>query len=224
MFDKLYIRSQHDLEDAIEKYGIIPYFRNSIDGFSIEEHIAPECWFSEEEGAWEWKGPVIKSTGCAYGKFFEKKAAYVRADLFCELANYRRDGYDFDARYDDGLARYSDKALYDLIDELAPVISKRLKKEGGYGKNGVKGFDTSIARLQYQCYVITDDFVYMTDRNGSRYGWGVAEYSTPEKLFGAEFTDRVYAHSSDESYELLFDHIKSLFPSVPDERIGRFLR
>ena len=224
MFDDLYISTQRDIEEAVEKYGILPYFRNSIEGFSIEEHIAPERWFSDIEGAWEWKGPVIRNTGCAYGKFFEKKAAFVRRDLFCELANHRRDGYDFDARYDDGLARRSDKQLYDLIDEHAPVVSTQLKKLGGYGKNGVKGFDSAIARLQYQCYVLTSDFVYMTDRNGNEYGWGTAVYSTPEKLFGKDFTECVYANDPSESYETVFRHIRSIFPSESDEKIKKFLR
>ena len=58
------IRSQTDLAEAVEKFGFMPYFRNSIKGFSVEEHIAPEFWFSDEDGAWEWKGPVIRETGC----------------------------------------------------------------------------------------------------------------------------------------------------------------
>ena len=36
------IRSETDLIKAINKYGFLPFFRNSIEGFSIEEHIAPE--------------------------------------------------------------------------------------------------------------------------------------------------------------------------------------
>jgi hypothetical protein len=34
------IRSEADLIKAINKYGFLPFFRNSIEGFSIEEHIA----------------------------------------------------------------------------------------------------------------------------------------------------------------------------------------
>ena len=68
------IRSEADLIKAINKYGFLPFFRNSIEGFSIEEHIAPEHWYYSDSGqwdAWEWKGPVIQKTGCAYGKFFD---------------------------------------------------------------------------------------------------------------------------------------------------------
>ena len=178
------IRTKKDLINAVERFGILPYFANTLQGFSIEEHCAPAAWFSGEEGVWEWKGPVIQETRCAYGKFFEKKAAFVSAEWFLDLANYRRDGYDFDARYDDGLAAWRDKELYDLVARHAPVLSKELKRTGNYGKDGKKGFDTIINRLQAQGYVITDDFVYLQDRYGATYGWGVAKYTTPEVFFG----------------------------------------
>ena len=109
-----YVRTKQDLIDAVQEYGIVPYFATSIPGFSLEEHCSSHTLFSDTgDDTWEWKGPVIQATGCAYGKFFEKKSAYVSVDLFPDLANYRRDGYDFDARYDDGLARFQDKQLYD---------------------------------------------------------------------------------------------------------------
>lgn len=116
-FGNFTIKSKPDLIAVIDEYGFLPFFENSIDGFSIEEHISPACWWHGDTGewsAWEWKGPVIKETGCAYGKFFEKKACYISKKWFPDFANYRRDGYDFDARYDDGLAPYKDKLLYDL--------------------------------------------------------------------------------------------------------------
>lgn len=96
------INSQADLISAVEEFGFLPFFKNSIDGFSIEEHISLRYWFSEAEGAWEWKGSVIRETGSAYGKLFDRKAVYISREWFHEFANYRRNGYDFDALYDDG--------------------------------------------------------------------------------------------------------------------------
>ncbi|MBQ7161690.1 MAG: hypothetical protein IJR90_08280 [Clostridia bacterium] len=219
----LYIRTKYDLKEAVERLGFLPYFTNSISGFSIEEHVAPEAWFGAEPGTWEWKGPVIRETGCAYGKFFEKKAAYISAEWFPDFANFRRDGYDFDARFDDELASYRDKELFDLIDKNAPILSKDLREKGNYVKDGKKGFETLINRLQHQCYVVISDFVYSTDKNGREYGWGVAEYSTPEKLMGAAFTPRVYQRTPEESYERIFDHFRSILPDADEKAIKKFL-
>lgn len=172
---------------------------------------------------WEWKGPVIRETGCAYGKFFERKAAFISKEWFPDFANYRRDGYDFDARYDDELASYRDKELFELLDKNAPVLSKELKKVGNYHKGGKKGFDTIITRLQAQCYVVISDFVYEKDRNGNTYGWGVAEYSTPEKSVDG-FKDAVYKREPEESYERVVQHLKQLLPDADEAAIRKIVK
>lgn len=220
---KLFIASQQDLAEAVERLGILPLFANSLTGFSVEEHVSPRAWFSNEPGVWEWKGPVIRETGCAYGKFFEHKAAFVSASWFAELANYRRDGYDFDARWEDGLASYKDKRLYELLVAREPVLSRHLKTDGDYRKGGNTGFDTSMTRLQEQCYAVISDFVYEHDRFGHPYGWGVAEYSTPEKWLGKAFCEAVYLHEPQESYELLSAHLQTLLPHAEEKDIRRFL-
>ncbi len=227
-----YVRSKNDLIEAVETFGIVPYFRTSIPGFSLEEHCHPAAlWSDDGDDSWSWKGPVIRETGCAYGKFFEKKAVYVSRKLFPDLANYRRDGYDFDARYDDGLAKYQDRQLYELIEKSAPVLSRQLRSEGNYAYSGrwqktegIKGFDTIITRLQEQCYVLISDFVYTTDRKGRKRGWGVAQYSTPEKHMGLEFEENVYNNSPEESRGILMEHLSSLFPDVSEDKLRKFLR
>lgn len=227
MFEDFEICCQSDLTDAIQEYGFLPFFSNSIEGFSVEEHIDPDCWYHGESGewqAWEWKGPVIRETGCAYGKFFEKKACYISPEWFPDFANYRRDGYDFDARWDDGLAPLRDHTLYNLIADHAPILSKELKRLGDYRKGGNKGFDTTVSRLQAQCYVLISDFVYMKDKYGEPYGWGVAEYSTPESFMGSRFTDAVYARSPQESYERIIAHFHDLFPYEEEETLIKFIK
>ena len=217
------VETMEDLADAVERFGIVPLFSNSIPGFSVEEHVRPRAWFSEEPGVWEWKGPVIRQTGCAYGKLFERKAAFVSREVYTDLANYRRDGYDMDSRWDEGLARYEDKRLFDLVDGNAPVLSGRLKQLGDYRKGGRKGFEPAMLRLQSMCYVLVRDFVYQQDRWGRLYGFGVAEYSTPEKTMGEAFTGRVYSREPEESRERLMDLLRSLHPEADEAALARFL-
>ncbi|MCR5279874.1 MAG: hypothetical protein K6E19_10590 [Lachnospiraceae bacterium] len=226
--DGFTIGSMKELMDVIDELGFVPFFTNEIKGFSIEEHIAPGCWYHDgDDGfwpAWEWKGPVIAEMKCAYGKFLRNKAMYVSSKWFPDFANFRRDGYDFDARYDDGLASFYDKELYNLLDANAPIMSKQLKKVGGYNKNGRKGFDTMITRLQKQCYVVISDFRYAMDKSGNTYGWGVAEYSTPEKFLGKEFVDSVYKRTPQESYDRILKHFAKILPNADDPEIKKILK
>ena len=221
------IRTKQDMIRAVEAFGFLPFFSGSIPGFSVEEHVIQDVWYSaltDEWKVWEWKGPVIRESGCAYGKFFENKAVFISSEWFPDFANYRRDGYDFDARFDDGLAPFRDKELFELLDAEAPVLSKQLKLDGNYRKGGKKGFDTIITRLQAQGYVLISDFVYAKDKVGRPYGWGIAEYSTPERFFGSAFCDRVYQRTPEESYQRLFNHLRDLFPDVKEEILRKVLK
>lgn len=217
------IRTKEDLIKAIDEMGFLPLFENSIPGFSVEENVDPAIWFGSEPGPWEWKGPVIQETGCAYGKFFEQKAVFVSREWFPDLANYRRDGYDFDARFDDGLAPFRDKELFDLLDETVPIMTGDLRDKGHYRKGGKKGFETIINRLQAQCYVLISDFKYKQDKHGRQYGWGVAEYSTPEKFLGEAFTERVYRRTPEEAYAKVLDHLRKLLPEAEEAAIRKIL-
>jgi len=56
------------LEALVLKLGFLPFFKNEIPGFSIEEYTPRSLWFSDhDDGPWEWKGPVILNGNCAYG-------------------------------------------------------------------------------------------------------------------------------------------------------------
>jgi hypothetical protein len=229
-----FIHSKDELIQAVQTFGIVPYFSNPIPGFSLEERCDPRVlWSDTGDNSWAWKGPVIQSARCAYGKFFFKKAAYVSLDVFLDLANYRRDGYDFDARFEDGLAKYKEQYLYNIIASRHSILSKDAKAVGGYIKPKVKGpdqweprkgFDTSITKLQMQCYVLTSDFEYEIDRNGNFYGWGIARYATPEEFYGKYFTSRVYKRTPEESFRKILKHMKKILPDVPEEQLIRFLR
>ena len=39
---------------------------------------------------WEWKGEILRESGCAYGKFFGGKAAFVSRAWWPDMCNYRR--------------------------------------------------------------------------------------------------------------------------------------
>ena len=218
------LHSADDLIAAVEQYGFLPFFRNEIHGFSIEELCPPELWFADDvDGPWEWKGPAARSGKCLYGKLFNKKAGFVSREWIPDFANFRRDGYDFDARWDDGLASYKDKELYEAIAGEGRMLSKRLKEALNYRKGGNTGFETCITRLQMQSYVCIADFVYMQDRYGRPYGWGVAEYATPEELFGYDLITSAYQREPQESKERMMQHLSSILPGASVQQLTKIL-
>ncbi len=216
------ICSENDLADMVHAYGFLPLVRNQITGFSVEEHTPPEYWFAENvDGPWEWKGPVIRKTGCAYGKFFAGKAGFISREWYCDFANYRRDGYDFDARYEDGLARFQDKKVYDILAEYPSLLSKKWRRLTGIKKRGE--FDAIVNRLQMLGYVITTDFEYARDKYDNAYGWGLARYATPEAFLGDDYIRLVYERAPAESGARISQYLQTLLPQADDAQLQRLV-
>jgi hypothetical protein len=214
------ITSEEALIDFALKLGFLPFFKNSIKGFSVAENCPPGLWFTDVPGPWEWKGPVIRSGRCAYGKFFKNKAVYVSLDMLPHLCNYRRDGYDFDARCDDELVFYRDKEIYEIIQKHGVIVSKQLRKLSGDDKS----FDKYITRLQMQTYVTVKDFVYEQSKDGKPYGWGVAVYTTPEYLYGAELITSQYKTPPDDCRKIIVEKIRSHFPESDEKAILKLIK
>lgn len=212
------------LEAMVQQWGFVPFFNNEIPGFSVEEHTPQEFWFSNDRpGPWEWKGPVARTGSCIYGKLFCGKAGFVSRDWLPDFLNARRDGYDFEARYEDGLVAHKDKQLYDTLAEHGPMLTRELKQRCNYRKGGNTGFETVATRMQMQTYLIIADFEYMKDKYGRPYGWGVARYSTPELQFGEDYVNGCYARPVEESWARMLEHLRQLVPYATEEQCKRIL-
>lgn len=107
------------------------------------------------------------------GKFFDKKAGFISREWLPYFLNFRRDGYDFDALWEDGKASYKQKRIMDLYaEELQDreYYSNELKQTAGFGKDGEKGFEGVITGLQMQLYLCVRDFRQRKNKKGESYG------------------------------------------------------
>ena len=222
-----------DLEKLVLEMGFLPFFRNGIPGFSVEEFTPPELWFTDDtDGPWEWKGPVVRNWNCVYGKMFGGKAGYVSLDWFPELVNYRRSSYTPAGK---------EKQIYDTVVEHESLLSKEVKALCGFSKprssssnpldslalrkrkSGEEGYETIMTRLQMGTYLVIADFEYQYDKQGEPYGWGIARYTTPEALYGADVVLSRSQHSAEESRALLFRHFREILPQATEAQIFRII-
>jgi len=118
---------------AIRYFGILPFFRCGIPGWSVEELTAPGCWFSEDEasflGPWDWKIDAVREGDIAYGKFLGGKAAFATVTWYRELMNWRRS----QPRWRMALGeRYKATTQSDkLMKILAPLALDAIRTAGG---------------------------------------------------------------------------------------------
>ncbi len=233
-----FIETQEQLESLIQKWGFMPFFKNGVEGFSIEEIMPYDLLFGEFglDGAWVWKGPIISHWQSAYGKFFHGKAGYVSIEWLPDFMNWRRWVYPMEKQGKD--ARH----ILDVLKENESMLSKKLKVASGFSlsrrrksfnpddptsplvnkKNGT-AFDSLIAGLQMGTYVCIADFEYLISRKGEPYGWGVARYCTPEAMYEFDYREVIDGRTPLQSRQRIAEHLRRLFPNADKRQIDKIV-
>ena len=113
--------------------------------------------------------------------------------------------------------------ILSTLRENGSMITRELRAACGFtGKNMRSKFDAYVARLQMACYIVTEDFVYPTDKHGREYGFGWSLLSTPEILLGKEACqcDR----TPEASLQRMEQHLTQLLPSASEKQIKKLLK
>lgn len=209
-----------ELHQAVQTVGFLPLFKNRISGFSVEELTDPGIWFCKNvDGPWEWKGPLVKNKDVLYGKFFDNKCGFISRKWFADFLNYRRDGYDFEGRFNDNLATQKEKDVLQIVEEHPNILSIEIREYAG----SLKGVDGVLAKLMMKCYLVNSDFSYKTTKEGKRYGWGVARYITPEDLLGEDFVATAYQRTPQASYDRICNHLMRLYADAKTDDIQNMI-
>ena len=212
----------------INAVGFLPLFKNEIPGVSLEEVTVPEDWWSgdPEHDPWEWREIIARRGEIAYGKFFDRKAGFVSKKWLPYFVNFRRDGYDFDALWEDGKAPLKHKKIMDLYAEDlqdSEYYSYDIKKKAGFGKDSEKGFEGAITSLQMEMYLCVHDFQRRKNKKGEEYGWRVASYCTPEHLFGYDYVRSAYSEDPKESAKRIASRMIDIRNEATNQQIARVI-
>lgn len=220
--NKIEIHSCPEMMDYIQEVGLLPLLNSGIPGYSAEDIVSEECRYVVfPDGGWDWplwkwKGQIVAEGNCVYGKFFAGKAGFVSREWWPDLYNYRR------SKSQEPEEGTIEDAILQTLHENGSMITRELRAACGFtGKNMRSKFDGYITRLQGACRIVTEDFIYPTDKHGREYGWGWALLSLPEQLLGREACrcDR----TPEESYARLHDHLRTLLPQATERQIEKMI-
>ncbi|MBQ8972926.1 MAG: hypothetical protein IJ074_07610 [Clostridia bacterium] len=215
------VSSCEDLISRVHQTGFLPFFSNGIEGFSLEECAAPSIWFVDGvDGPWEWKGAVIQ-TGIVYAKLWGGKAAFVTRPWYMELANVRRNGGDFDTLMEEGALSKPEIDVYRALLQEGSMLSRTLRVASGFQRRSA--FDAVLAKLQMKCLIAIEDFEYDRDAHGKPYGWGVARYTTVDRLLGGALERVQEERSPDASRRRLLDALKRLAGVEYEKKLLRMI-
>ena len=225
--DPYRIRNTEELIAYIDQVGFLPLFANEVPGFSVEDHVSPLFWWTDDpdQDPWLWRELIARTGRVAYGKFFNRKAGFVSLKWFPAFANYRRDGYDFDARWEDELASHRAKKIVDLFENHEELYSFEVKKLAGFGGEGEKNFEGTITDLQMQGYILVRDFRRRRrKKDGTEYGWPISVYTTPERLIGEEAIAEGYREDPQASRDRIYARILEEYPRATPDQVNTVMR
>lgn len=220
------LKKVEDLIAYVKKVGFLPFFSNSIPGYSVEELSYRYGWWGDNPqiDPWAWREVVSGSKEVAYGKVFLGKAGFISKEYYPLFARIRRDGYDFDSRYEDGLASRRAKMIIDTLEQCETLPSYELKEVAGFGKGKEKGFDSVINQLQMLTYITVSKFTRKLNKRGEEYGWSVANYCLSEGLFGYDWVTKAYNTPYEEAMNQLFSKVKEQHEEVDEAVLRKLLK
>lgn len=197
--------------DYVNDIGILPLLNLGIPGWSADDAASDDCRYNVfPDGGWawplwDWKGDIIKESGCAYGKFINHKAVFISRRWWPDFCNWRR--YISGTPVEDSI----EYMILETLHDGGSMITRDLRQACGFTGKGMRGkFDGYITRLQADCRVVTEDFVYPHDKDGKQYGWGWSLLAVPEQLFGHDACHT--GHTPQQSHDLLAAHLKDILP------------
>jgi hypothetical protein len=220
------IKTSGELSAFINQIGFLPLFKNQVIGFSVEELTVASSWWADnpQEDPWQWREVIAGEGQIAYGKLFCNRAGFISKEWYPIFAAYRRNGYDFESRYEDGLASYRSKRIMDVMSEYEVLPSNEIKTIAGFGKGGEKGFEGVMSALQMQTYITVRSFQRRSNKKNEEYGWPVANFCLSERLFGETYVRSSYHLSEQEAKRRIIEHVKKHFPEAENAEIERVIK
>ena len=204
---------------TIRRYGILPFFRGAVPGWSVEEMTAPGCWFTDEGvlGPWDWKIEVVREGDIAYGKFLGGKAAFATVEWYRLLMSWRRSLPKYRVALGEPPAKTPSGQHELQIRTLAPIALNAIRQAGAMEarelrlicseatKTTVKKnvMDSVMQFLQMGTWSVIGDIrrVYRGP-NLTYSGWQLASNTTPDALFQTDHAEAgapFWAHHLDEA-------------------------
>ena len=216
------IHSCPELMALIQQVGFLPLLDSGVRGYSAEDLVDDDCRYVVfPDGGWDWplwkwKGPIVQEGDCVYGKFFAGKAGFVSREWWPDLCNWRR------SKFPQPAEGSIEETILMTLAENGSLITRELRAACGFtGPNMRSKFDGYITRLQMAARIVTEDFVYPTDKHGREYGWGWSLLTTPEALYGRDACQ--CERTPEESYQRIFDHLRQLLPEATERQIRKLI-
>lgn len=212
------LKSVKDLEMLVNEIGFLPLFHSERTPYSVEGMTPGQWWTGEADDPWGWREAAAREGNVLYGKFFQGRAGFISREWFPDFANLRRDGYDFDSRWEEGLETPKAHEIMAFVEQRGFALTCEIKRA-----TGAKGFEAALTALQNKSYCVIDGFERRRNKRGEPYGWNIARITTPEIAFGADWVKSKYDIAPETSGKRILAHLVTVFPEISEDDLQQMI-
>ncbi|MBR3927862.1 MAG: hypothetical protein IKJ65_02535 [Clostridia bacterium] len=213
------LRSADDMTALVNEMGFLPLFDVGVKGFSVEEMTRGQWWTGLSDDPWHWREIAAREGEIIYAKIFGGRAGFVSKAWFPKFANYRRNGYDFDSAWEEGLETPKNRSIMECVSLSPMIMTSDIKKQVGK-----TGFEGALTHLEMKTYLIIRGFDRKKNRFQEPYGWSIGVMDTPENAFGYDWTTSAYSEDPEKSHADILSHIESVLPDVDRITLEKILQ
>lgn len=177
-----------------------------------------------ETDPWIWRMRGIEECDdLIYGKLFRGKGGWMTKKWYPYFLSVRREGRDFEAFYEDGLAGYLEKQIYSALEEHKRLSLHELKSFLGITKENSSKFETALTKLQMKLFITICGEKYKLSAQGLPYGWPVTVFTLSDSYLEPELFETSLRIGRAEAEEAITEQIYRLNPAAQKKDIHKFI-
>ena len=172
-----------------------------------------------ETDPWEWRiRSVTECDDIAYAKVFNSKGGWITKEWYPYFYAIRRNGYDLDEMYSDGLISGMERDVYNVICESGEIAMHDIKRILNISRESNSKYETTLVKLQMKMFITICGETHKISKIGKPKGWGINVFTPVENFFSdIKIIDR------ETAIEKITERILEINPLASDKNIKRFL-
>ena len=216
------INTFSDFCSILRKIGFAVSASNDEGIFNLNRYysdkIRHHTWDPETD-PWEWRiRSVTERDDIAYGKVFNSKGGWITKEWYPYFLAVRRNGYDLDDMYSDGLISVMERDVYNVIRESGEIAMYEIKRILNIGRELNSKYESALVKLQMKMFITVCGETHKTNKFGEPYGWGINVFTPVENFFGdIAFID------IDIATDKITERVREINPNASDKDINRFI-
>ena len=222
------IQSVFELMRVVEKEGFLPFWKNDIPGFSLEEKTMMDYSPERKKLFDHWAEWILEEREAVFGHFFAKGIGFVSKELFPYLAAYKRADKDFkDLQIDqDTIAGKVMAFFYEKESSLAfgteeEGFQRGLAKQYGAGKAVFSEEEIKAYTEREAAWDVDVHEVLLTLSQATYLCTGKVQgeyfFSRPESLYGRPLVTRRYG--KEDPFSFIVHKVQENYPEATPEMV-----